>query len=91
MSEKYDADKGVGYTAVQNAWEWSVIRSHLAVRMAEKRIKIIDVARDTGIDRTTVGKLYHDRLKKLDHGVLDRLCVYFDCRVEDLLERTSDQ
>lgn len=68
-----------------------MIRSHLAVRMAEKRKKIIDVARDTGIDRTTVGKLYHDRLKKLDLVVLDRLCVYFDCEVSDLLERVPDE
>lgn len=68
-----------------------MIRSLLAIRMAERKLKIADVARATDIDRTTLTKLYHDRLIKLDLGVLDRLCRYFECGVEALLEQVPDQ
>lgn len=72
-----------------------MIKSHLAIRIAEKKIKIIDVVRATGIDRSTVTKLYHDRLQRLELEVLDKLCDFFDCEVEDILYReasaTSDQ
>lgn len=62
-----------------------MIRSHLAIRIAERKIKIIDVVRATGIDRSTITKLYHDRLQRLDLEVLDKLCDFFNCSVEEII------
>lgn len=62
-----------------------MIKSHLAIRIAERKIKIIDVVRATGIDRSTVTKLYHDRLIRLDLTALSKLCVFFGCGVEGII------
>lgn len=66
-----------------------MIRSHLAIRMAERKIKISDVVRATEIDRGTVTRLYHDRLKRLDLDALDKLCVFFSCGVEDIISHVK--
>lgn len=62
-----------------------MIKSHLAIRIAERKIKIIDVVRATGIDRSTITKLYHDRLIRLDLNALSKLCVFFGCGVEGII------
>lgn len=67
-----------------------MIKSQLAIRMAERRIKIIDVVRATDIDRSTVTKLYHDKLKHLDLGALHKLCLLFGCNVEGIIRFESD-
>ena len=57
--------------------------------MGEKRLKISDVAKDTGINRGTITRLYHETALRIDFDVLDHLCTYLDCKVEDLIEHTS--
>ena len=62
-----------------------MVRSQLAIRMGERRMKISDVVRATDIDRSTVTKLYHDKLKHLDLGALAKLCELFECNVEGII------
>jgi putative transcriptional regulator len=62
------------------------VRSRLSILMGERRVRIIDLARATGISRNMLAKLYHDRARRLDLGDLAKLCVYFGCGVGDLLE-----
>jgi putative transcriptional regulator len=62
-----------------------VIRSRLSSLMGEKRVRVADVARETGISRNMLARLYYDRVRRLDLNDLDKLCRYFDCRVEDVL------
>jgi len=54
--------------------------------MGEKRVRIIDVARATGISRNMLAKRYYDRAKRVELPDLARLCQYFGCPVGDLLE-----
>jgi putative transcriptional regulator len=67
-----------------------MIRSHLSRLMGEKRVRIIDIARATGISRNLLAKLYHDRARRIDIGDLEKLCQYFGCAVGDLLEWTRE-
>lgn len=53
--------------------------------MGEKRLKISDVAKDTGINRGTITRLYHETALRIDFDVLDQLCIYLECSVEDLI------
>ncbi len=62
------------------------VRSRLSVLMGERRVRIIDVARATGISRNMLAKLYYDRARRIDLDDLATLCVYFGCGVGDLLE-----
>jgi putative transcriptional regulator len=63
-----------------------MIRCHLSRSMVEKRVRIIDVARATGISRNMLAKLYYERAKRVDFADLARLCEYFSCPLGDLLE-----
>jgi putative transcriptional regulator len=52
-------------------------------------LKIADVAKDTGINRGTITRLYHEKAVRIDFEVLDALCKYFECSVSDFLERSD--
>ncbi|MAG81323.1 MAG: helix-turn-helix transcriptional regulator [Gammaproteobacteria bacterium] len=67
-----------------------MMRIHFARLLGEHKKKITDVARDTGINRGTLTRLYHETAERIDLEVLQQLCDYFDCEVDVLLERTKD-
>jgi putative transcriptional regulator len=63
-----------------------VIRCHLSRLMGERKLKISDVARDTGLHRNTITLLYQETATRVDLEAIDTLCRYFGVRVEDLFE-----
>lgn len=67
-----------------------MIRCHLARMMGEHKMRIADVARETGLSRATLTLLYKETAQKVDLEALDRLCELFDCQLSDLLERVPD-
>ena len=68
-----------------------MIRCHFARLMGERKLKISDVARDTGINRGTLTRLYYETAERIELEVLDQLCDYFGVELGDLLERVSEQ
>ncbi len=54
--------------------------------MGERKLKIADLARDTGLNRNTVTLLYKETATRVELDTIEKLCKYFDCRVEDLFE-----
>lgn len=64
-----------------------MIKCHLARLMGEHKLRIADVARDTGLSRNTVTLLYKETAQKVDLEALDRLCTLFNCELHELLER----
>ena len=56
--------------------------------MGEKRVRIIDVARATGISRNMLSKLYYDRAQRVDLADIAKLCEHLECSVGDLFETT---
>ena len=67
-----------------------VIRCHLARLMGEKKMKIMDVARETGLNRNTVTLLYKETAQRIDLDAIDKLCELFDCEVGGLLEKVTN-
>ena len=63
-----------------------VIQSRQSRLMGEKRVRIIDVARATGISRNMLSKLYYDRAQRVDLVDVAKLCEYLNCSVGDLFE-----
>ena len=68
-----------------------MIRCHFARLMGERKLKISDVARDTGINRGTLTRLYYETAERIELDVLDQLCEYFGVGLSDLLERVNGQ
>lgn len=63
-----------------------MIKCHLSTLMGERKLKISDITRDTGINRGTLTRLYHENFSRIDVEVIDKLCKYFDINVQDILE-----
>jgi putative transcriptional regulator len=51
----------------------------------ERRITQTELAQAIKVSNNTISHLLNDELKKLDIGVIERLCEYFDCDINDLL------
>jgi putative transcriptional regulator len=67
-----------------------MIRCHLARMMGERKMRIADVARATGLSRATITLLYKETAQKVDLHALESLCRLFECQVGDLLELTQE-
>jgi len=73
-----------------------VIRFRLAEQIERKqfresrRITMQELTDATGINRSTLSKILNLKGYSTGTDILDRLCGYFDCRIEDLIERVSD-
>ena len=63
-----------------------MIKCNLSRLMGEKKLKISDVSRDTGINRGTITRLYQETAVRVEFDVLDQLCKYLECEIIDLLE-----
>jgi len=55
--------------------------------MGERKMKIVDVARATGLHRNTITLLYNETATRVDIEAIDKLCELFGCDVGELLER----
>jgi|TARA_R100000306_G_C4362651_1_gene136056 putative transcriptional regulator len=58
--------------------------------MGERKMKIVDVARETGLNRNTVTLLYKETAQRIDLEAIEKLCRLFECEVGDLLELQED-
>lgn len=62
------------------------IHCRLSTLLGERRIKMAELSRMTGVSKTTINAMYHDRVHKIDYGVLERICKTLDCGLSDILE-----
>ena len=67
-----------------------MIKCHLSRLMGERKLKISDVARDTGLHRNTITLLYQETSARIDVDALDKLCEYFGVGVADLFEYVAN-
>lgn len=58
--------------------------------MGERRLKIADVARDTGISRSALTRLYYEEVDRLDLRALETLCRYFGIGIAEFMELVDD-
>lgn len=68
-----------------------MIRCHLSRLMGERKLKISDVARDTGLHLNTITLLYQETAARFDVDAIDKLCQYFDISVAQLFEYVSEK
>jgi putative transcriptional regulator len=67
-----------------------VIKCHLSRLMGERKLKISDVARDTGLHRNTITLLYQETATRIDLEAVDALCKYFQVPMGELFEYVED-
>lgn len=70
--------------------EIRMVKCHLSRLLGERKLKISDVVRDTGINRGTLTRLYHETAQRVELKDLEAICLYLNCQVGDLLELQDD-
>ncbi len=67
-----------------------MIKCHLSRLLGERKMKISDLSRDTGINRGTATRLYHETAERVEIDVINALCSYFNCSVNEIFEYIPD-
>jgi len=74
-----------------------MIRYRIQELLAEKqfrdgrRVTLMELSEATGISRVTLSKMINQRGYSTLTDHLNRLCRYFNCRIEDLAEYVPDE
>lgn len=68
-----------------------MIKCHLSRLMGERKLKITDVAKATGLHRNTVTLLYQETAVRIELDALNALCHFFEVGVSELLEYVPDE
>jgi len=61
-----------------------MIKCNLSEILGRKKLKISELSRDTGINRGTLDRLYYDTAQRVELDVIEKLCDYLECSLEDL-------
>jgi len=67
-----------------------MIRCNLSTLMGRDKLRISDVVRETGLNRSTVTALYKESATRVDLPAIDQLCRLFHCKVGELFEHVPD-
>ncbi|BDI06345.1 helix-turn-helix domain-containing protein [Sphaerotilus microaerophilus] len=67
-----------------------MMQCHLARLMARERLRVADVARATGLNRSTITALVQNRATRVELPHVEALCRLLGCGVGDLFEYIAD-
>lgn len=67
-----------------------MIRCHLSTLLGTRKLKVAEVARDTGINKNTLHRLYNETATRVDLDVIDKLCDFLNVGVQDLFEKIDE-
>jgi putative transcriptional regulator len=67
-----------------------MIRCNLSILMGRDKLRIADVARETGLNRSTITALYRETATRVDLTAIEQLCRLFRCQVGELFERAGE-
>lgn len=74
-----------------------MIRFRVAELMANKQfaedrtLTIVEVAEKSGVSKVTLSRMINKRGYAAGSDVLDKLCTYFNCRLDELAEYVPDK
>lgn len=67
------------------------MKCHLSKILGERRLKIADVARDAGINRGTLTRMYNETAERVELSVVETLCLYLNIEVGELYEAEESE
>jgi DNA-binding Xre family transcriptional regulator len=60
------------------------MKSNLAVLLAERGLRMIDVVTEAGLNKNTVSSLYYNRSTGIQYDTLEKICNYLQIEPSDL-------
>jgi len=68
-----------------------MLKNNLSKIMGEKRIKLSELQKLTGLSINTIRRLYYDTTNTISFNTVEKLCDALECTTQDLLEYTPDK
>ena len=68
-----------------------MIKVHLGRLLGERKMKMAELSRQTGITKKALSALYHEKNKGIQFDTLENICQALDCSVSDILEYVPDE
>lgn len=62
------------------------IKIHFSRLLGEHKVRAAEVSRRTGIDKNTLSSLYREDAKGIRFSTLEKLCKFFHCKINNLIE-----
>jgi putative transcriptional regulator len=66
------------------------VKCKLSTLMGINRYNMQHIFDKTGLARSTISNLYHDKAVSINYETINKLCTLFDCKIEDLIDFTKD-
>ncbi|MCJ8268029.1 MAG: helix-turn-helix transcriptional regulator [Psychrosphaera sp.] len=63
-----------------------MIKCYLSRILGDKKLKVAEIARDTGINKNTLHRLYNETATRIDLEVVEQLCRYLNIEIGELFE-----
>ena len=63
-----------------------MLKCNLPTILDERKMRISDLARDTGIHRNTISRVYNETVTRIELDVVESICASLDITVGDLYE-----
>ena len=61
-----------------------MIKLNLPVLFAQRGLRVADAERESGVNRTTLYRLYNNESSRIDFETLEKLCLFLDCEPQDI-------
>ncbi len=68
-----------------------MIKCRLSILLAEKKLKVAELARKSGINKNTLHRLYNETTTRVDLEVIEQLCRYLEVEVGDLFVLAEEE
>ena len=66
------------------------IRIHLGRLLGERKMKMAELSRITGISKNALSEVYHEKGKQIRYDTLEKICEALGCTVGELIEYQPD-
>ncbi len=67
-----------------------MIKNRVSIVMGERKVKVAEVAKITGLSYNAVSNIYYDKTTNIDFETLDKLCFALDCNTNDIFKYIPD-
>lgn len=71
--------------------EDTMIRIHLSRLLGERKLKMAELSRQSGISKNALSDLYYEKTQAVRFDTLSKLCQLLHCRIDELLEYVPDE
>jgi putative transcriptional regulator len=68
-----------------------MVKCYLSSIMGDKKLKVSEISRDTGINKNTLHRLYNETATRVDLEMVEQLCRYLNIKMSDLFEIIDEE